>query len=192
VRGRGPPPPPTAADVPDIEHELRMMESEVNDDPEYVFALAYVKTGVPAVAYRVAFDDADGDDKKAWVLGTAVLNSPNVQVFIAEIYEKIGRRLEITDNVLKAKLWQILNAPGVSAKEAPKVVEALSKIIKPSTDDDDRSSHGHQPVVNVLITQAPGSGDTSVRLVGPGDASVPVMMDPVAAEEDSVPLPRIE
>lgn len=188
-RGAGPAAPPTAVDFPDIEHEIRMLEAEGITDPEHIFALAYVKLGVPSAAYRYAFDDADGDEKKAWVLGTAVLNSPNVQVFIVEIYERLGARLEITPNVLKAKLWQALNSPGVPAKELPKIVEALQKVIKPDTDDEDRGRGNDQPVVHVHITQSPGSGDTSVRLVGPGDASVPVAMAPV---EDTVPLPRIE
>lgn len=188
-RGAGPAAPPSAADMPDIEHEIRMLEAEGITDPEYLFALAYVKLGVPSAAYRYAFDDADGDEKKAWVLGVAVLNSPNVQVFMVEIYEKLGSRLEITPNVLKAKLWQALNSPGVPVKELPKIVEALQKVIKPDAEDADKSSRNDQPVVHVHITQAPGSGDASVRLVGPGDASMPISMTPI---EEEVLLPRIE
>lgn len=155
--------------------------------------MAYVQLGVPAAAYRFAFPDENHeDDKKAFVLGHALLNSPNVQVYISEIYDRVGSRLKISPNALMARLWQTANSPGLPAKEVAKLIEAIDKISRGGNDgggEGDRvpqvhvhiGSSGPAPIIDASVRVKPSAG---------GDASVPRVLITVDEEMDA-PLPEI-
>ena len=200
MRSAGPPRPPSADDLPDIQHELKILDLEtMEDDPEYRFAMAYVQLGTPAAAFRVVFpDDVDSeDDKKAYILGAALLNTPNVQVKISEIYDKVGGRLKITKESMIARLWQAANSPGLAAKEIPKLMEAINKIKHQREDGGDDGERGAVPQVHVHIgsnRNKDAAQDNSPRVtptMSGGEASIPSVVIHIGDEMDAE-LPDIQ
>lgn len=197
--------PPTADEIPDIAHEISMMEAEGKDDPSYLFALAYVKTKSPSVAYQIAFGlpeiDADIDIEervregaKRFVLGNALLNSADVQVALAEFYHRLGARLHITPESMIARVWLTINDPMTSDKEIPKLMDTLLKIQNPGNRGDDESKAGASaPTVHVHISAPGAPAPSTTRLSMAGHASTPLIDVSVSpSPEETVDLPLID
>ena len=188
------PAPPRASDIPDLHFEVDLIGAEGNKDPEYNFALAFIRTQDVVAAYRAAFDPDEDDDKKAFILGQAMFNTANVQVHLASIYERLGQRLEITHRGLAARLWMSLHQ--TEAKDLPKALQTLHQLLnaqvaKPDEDDGPRGG-GSGPTVIVNVAVAPGQPQpTALSAPVPGDASVPIDVTPTMVEVE-VPLPQME
>lgn len=130
-------------------------------EPEVLFVVEYLTDKNAERAYSVVYGTPLASSSGP---ALALLNKPDIQRIVSEIYDRIGRALVITEDAVVAKLWEIANSTKSKPGEQIKALEVIAKVknlIKSVKPGETESGGGFS--VNIQVN----NGDTTQKPMKP-------------------------